>query len=119
MLKFFHLAIIMVAVYLPDQTWAMPALVAINILFSIMFYWLCFGLLTGLKASAINDEIDVADAWTSRVVQTGATLVMFMSGDTMIIALAAFSLPWIITNLFTDTFATLVKWDILEVTDKE
>ena len=119
MLKFFHLAIIMVAVYLPDQAWALPALAAINITFSLMFYWLCFGLLTGLKASSINDDIDVADAWTSRVVQTGATIVMLMTGDTILIAIAAFSLPWIITNLITDSFATLVKWEILEVTDKE
>lgn len=119
MIKFIHLAIIMVAVYLPDQTWAFPTLAAINLVFSIMFYWLCFGLLTGLKASSINEDIDVPDAWTSRVVQTGATIVLFTTGDIYLIMIAAFSLPWIATNLLTDTFATLVKWEILEVTDKE
>ena len=119
MIKFIHLALILTAVYLPQAVWAMPTLALINLFFSILFYWLCFGLLTGLKASSINDEIEVSEAWMGRVIQASATAVLFMSGEPVYQYIAMFSLPWIITNWITDTFATLVKWEVLEVTDKE
>ena len=119
MIKFIHLAIIMVAAYLPQAVWAMPTLALINIVFSVMFYWLCFGLLAGLKVAGINDEMEVADAWTSRVIQASATALLFMSNDPTYQYIAMISLPWIVINWFTDAFATLVKWEILEVTDKE
>ena len=99
--------------------WALPTLAALNLFFAVMFYWLCVGLLAGLRASTINSELEVADAWTARVIQISATLVLYMTGDTLYQFIAIFSMPWILTNTFTDTFATLVKWQILEVTDKE
>ena len=109
----------MVAVYVPDQAWALPTLAAISIFYASLFYWLCFGLLAGLKASSINHEIEVADAWSRRMIQTLATIVLIASGDMVFIVMGVFTLPWIITNTVTDMFATLVKWNILEVTDKE
>lgn len=119
MIKYIHLAILLVAVYLPEAVWALPTLAVLNLFFSVLFYWLCFGLLTGLKASSINEDIDLADAWSGRVIQATATVVLFLSPDPTYQYIAMFSLPWIVTNWITDIFATLVKWDVLEVTDKE
>lgn len=117
-MSYIHLALILTAVYLPQYAvWAMPTLAAINVVFAIIFYWLCFGLLTGLKASGVNPEMDVPIAWTSRVIQTAATLVLIMSGNPWFVYIALLSLPWIIINIFTDGFGTLVKWEVLEVTD--
>ena len=117
-MRYIHLALILTAVYLPQYAvWAMPALAAVNVFFSLMFYWLCFGLLSGLKVSGINPEMDVPVAWTSRVVQLSATLVLLMSGNPYFVYIAIFSLPWITLNIFTDGFGTLVKWEVLEVTD--
>ena len=118
-MRFIHLALIMVAVYVPSAEWALPALATINIFFALIFYWLTFGLVCGLKSSTVNSELEVSDAWTSRVVQLGATAVLLMSGDITYIAIAMFSLPWIIINVFTDIFATLLKWEVIEVMDKE
>ena len=119
MLKYIHLGVIITASYVPSAVWALPTLAVINVVFAVMFYWLCFGLLAGLRASNINPEIEVAEAWTSRVVQTGATAFLFLQNDPIYMMVAMFSLPWIITNIVTDIFATLVKWEVLEVTDKE
>lgn len=118
-MRYIHLALIMVAVYLPTMTWALPALAAIQIFFALMFYWLVFGLVSGLKVSSINTDMDTPTAWTSRIVQTGATAVLFLTWDPMYQAIAIFSLPWIIINLFTDFLATMVKWEILDVKDIE
>jgi hypothetical protein len=119
MLKYAHLALIMVAAYFPDMAWAMPTLATIQVFFAVMFYWLCFGLLSGLKTSGINPEMDTPGAWTNRIVQTGATAVLFLSWDPVYQAIAIFTLPWIIINIFTDILATLVKWEIVDITDKE
>ena len=119
MIKYAHLAIIMVAVYLPAATWAMPALAVIQVLLSLMFYWLMFGLLSGLKTSSINPDMDTPGAWTSRIVQAGAAGVLFLSWDPVYQAIAIFSLPWVIVNISTDVLATLVKWEILDITQDE
>lgn len=119
MMKYAHLAVIMVAAYFPDMAWAMPALATVQVFFAIMFYWLCFGLLSGLKVSSINTEMDTPGAWTTRIVQTGATAVLFLSWDPVYQAIAIFSLPWIIVNIFTDILATLVKWEIVDIAIKD
>ena len=119
LLTYIHLAILLAAVYLPQYAiWAMPSLAAINLLFSAMFYMLCFHLLSGLKASSVNAEMDVPAAWTTRTVQIGATAVLLMSANQYFVWIAIFSMPWIILNIFTDAFGTLVKWEILEITDR-
>lgn len=118
-MRYIHLALIMAVVYLPMVTWALPALAAVQILFAVMFYWLTFGLVSGLKTSSINPEMDTPTAWTSRVVQTGATAVLFMTWDPFYQAIAIFSLPWIIINIMTDVLATLVKWEIVQINDNE
>lgn len=115
LLKYIHLAILLVAVFLPDQLWASPTLAAINAFFALFFYWLCFGLLTGLKISTLNDDIDVAEALTNKMIQVTSTIFLFSTGDLTYQLIAAFTAPWVITNTITDIFSTLVKWEILEI----
>jgi len=117
-LAYIHLAFILLAVYVPSFIWALPTLATISLVFSALFYWLCFSLLAGLKISEVNDDIDVTSAWTSRLVQILATVVLIQAGDTYLY-IALFTLPWIVINTLTDAFATLIKWEILAVTDKE
>jgi len=113
-----HLALILVTVFLPTEAyWSLPTLALIQIIFSSMFYYLCFCLLAGLKTSGVNFDMVVPDAWSSRFVQVGATIVLIMTGNIYFICIAMFSLPWIILNVFTDLFGTLVKWEILDVVD--
>ena len=57
----------------------------------------------------------IPDAWASRLVQVVATIVLIMSGNIFFICIAMFSLPWIILNVITDIFGTLVKLEILDV----
>ena len=109
----------MVAVYMPEETWALPLIAAINLLFSALFYWLCLGLIAGLKASSLNYDMEVADAWTRRMISTLGAIVLLMSGDSTFVMIGVFTLPWIITNILADMFATLVKWEILQITDKK
>tara|TARA_R110000796_G_scaffold35564_2_gene91273 strand:- start:216 stop:530 length:315 start_codon:yes stop_codon:yes gene_type:complete len=104
---------------MPDQAWALPALAGLTIAYGMLFYWLCYGLLTGLKVSSVNSEIEVADAWTARIIQLACVTVLYMSGDTNYMLVAAFALPWTVISVLVDIFATLIKWDILEVQDKE
>ena len=119
MIRYLHLAVVLVAVYLPDQTWALPLLAGVNLIFALMFYQLCFGLLAGLKVSQLNGEIEISESWASRLIQIVATILLFMTGDMTYMLIAAFSAPWIITNTVTDIFATLLKLDIIAITDKE
>lgn len=118
-MRYIHFGLVLVSVYLPNMIWALPALATIQLLFAIMFYWLMFGLLSGLKASGINPEMDTPTTWTSRIIQTGATIVLFMTWDPYYQAIAIFTLPWIVINIVTDALATLVKWEILDITSKE
>lgn len=119
MLRYLHLAVVLVAVYLPDQTWALPLLAGVNVVFALMFFYLCFSLLAGLKVSELNSEIEISESWSSRVVQMVATIVLFMTGDMTYMLIAAFTAPWIVINTITDIFATLLKLDIIAITDKE
>jgi hypothetical protein len=119
-LRYIHLALILIAVYIPDYApWALPTLAAVQVVFALMFYWLCFTLLSGLSISNVNSEIEVADAWSSRFIQFGATALLYSTGDPLYQFIAIASAPWIVINIMTDAFATLIKWEILEVTDKE
>lgn len=119
-MRYIHLSIILVAVYLPQYAvWALPTLAGINLLFAVMFYSLCFSLLAGLKSSGINEEMIVTDTWSSRVIQAVSATILLMSGDFWFVAIGIFTLPWIIINIVTDAFATLVKWEVLEISDKE
>jgi hypothetical protein len=116
LIKFIHLAIIMLAVYAPvTAPWAMPALATINIIFAAVFYWLCFGLLSGTRASGLNPDMVVADAWTSRVIQAGGTTILFATGDPTYQYIALMSVPWIVISVFTDTLGTLIAWNIVEI----
>ena len=67
----------------------------------------------------MNEDIDVHDMIILRMVTLISLLVLFVSGEMVYIIIAAASAPWLITNIITDIFAVLVKWEILEVTDKE
>ena len=80
-----------------------------------MFYWLTFQLMAGLKNSEIHPEIDVAEAWTSRAIQITGTLILIMSGEQVYQYIAMFSMAWVVTNVITDAFATLLKWEILAI----
>ena len=119
-MRYIHLGLIFAAVYLthlPDFYWVMPALATINVVIASVFYWLCFGLLTGIKSSSVNLDFVVADTWTNRVIQLSATLVLLMSGDILYMTIAAASLPFNIISIVTDAFATLIKWEYVEITD--
>jgi p-aminobenzoyl-glutamate transporter AbgT len=119
LLRYSHLAVILVAVFLPEQEWALPVLAGFHIVLTFFFFYLIFGLLCGLSKSNVNEDIDVHDMIILRMVTLLSLLVLFVSGEMVYIIIAAASAPWLITNIITDIFAVLVKWEILEVTDKE
>ncbi len=119
MLRYSHLAVILVAVFLPEQEWALPVLAVFHVVMTSLFFYLVFCLLCGLSKSNVNEDIDVHDMIILRMVTFLSLLVLFVSGEMVYIIIAAASSPWVITNTMTDIFAVLVKWEILEVTDKE
>lgn len=118
-MKYIHLALILVAVYFTEyQDFALGAIATINILFATLFYWLSFSLLAGLSVSEVNPEIEVSDALASRLIHITGTIVLLMAGD-VYTYIALITAPWVIVNTFTDFFAMLVKWQILQIHDKE
>ena len=118
-LRYAHLTVILIAVFLPDETWALPVLAGFHLVLTFFFHYLVFGLLTGISKSDINEEIDLHDMIILRMITALSLLVLVTSGDVTYWIVAAISAPWYITNVITDIFALLVKWEILEITDKE
>lgn len=115
MIKYAHFALCMIAVYLPSMTWAYPILAAVHVIFSIMFYWLCLNLLSGLSSSGINADIDIPEAWTSTIIHIAGTAFLFLTWDPMYQAIAIFTVPWVMINIFTNILATFVKWEIIDI----
>lgn len=121
MLKYIQLGLLLSIVYLPEyREAALLTIATLTTLYCLLFYWTMFEVTSGLMTSKINVNIEVTEAWTSRVIQMGMVSVLFIvSGDFNYQIVAAFAIPWLAINTSTDTFATLVKWEILEIQDKE
>ena len=119
MLRYIHLAIILIAVYVPTQTWAIPVLAGIQLALTVFFYYMVFGLLSGLSRSGLNEDIDVQDMLITRIVTGLSLTILIMTWQPVYWVIAALAMPWYITNILTDIFAILVKYQVLEITDKE
>ena len=119
MLRYTHLAIILIAVYMPDQTWAIPTLAGIQLALTAFFYYMVFGLLSGLSRSGLNEDIDIQDMLITRIVTGLSLTILIMTGQPIYWVIAALAMPWYVTNILTDIFAILVKYEVLEITDKE
>lgn len=119
MLRYTHLAIILIAVYLPAETWAIPTLAGIQLALTAFFYYMVFGLLSGISRSALSEDIDIQDMLINRIVIGLSLTILIMTGQPIYWVIAALSMPWYVTNILTDIFAILVKYEVLEITDKE
>jgi hypothetical protein len=117
-MPYINLALAMVAVYFPYQTWAINTLVVFNLIFASLFYWLCMNTVSGFVTTRINTNIDLARVWLSRIVQMFSVFVMYKYGGTYALT-AMFILPWIVIATTSDSIATLVKWEILGIVPKE
>lgn len=113
-MAYFHLIVILLTTFVPDFIWGLPTLAAINVAMGLIFYWLCFELLTGLKISAVNVEIDTASALTSKLIQITGTILLWKSGG-VYETIAYLSMPYLAISFVTDAFAFLVKKEILQI----
>ena len=111
------LALISLAVWYP-MGWVLPTLAAMILFFAGLFYSLMFNLVAGLSVSSINTEFDLSKTWTSQVTHIGAVGVLIGSGGWFLWA-GIFAAPWILVNLSTNVLSTLVKLELLKITDKD
>lgn len=98
--------------------WVLPTLAASTVFFSLVFYHLMYNLVAGLSISAITTDFDLSTAWTNQITHIASSAVLIGSGG-WFVYVGVFALPWVIVNFFTNVLSTLVKLEIVNITDKD
>jgi hypothetical protein len=117
MIHYSLLVLILMSSFYP-LPWIRPAISAIMVMLSIFFYWMNIQLISGIMVSKLNDEIDVVMAWSNGIIRIAAVGTLAMSPDPYVLA-ALFALPWVFISMSCDILATLVKWEFIQIQDRE
>jgi hypothetical protein len=114
-MKYITLALLLAYTF-GGQLWVAPVLAWVTVFFASLFYWLCFSLIVGTKKTDLYTEFHVADIATLRVIQIALVVFLWVTGYGYH---AMFTLPWTIIMTMTDILTILVKWEIIEYTNRD
>lgn len=113
----FALAALLVAYTQFQVPYTLEIVAATLFCFSLIYYYMIFGLVTGLsEAQLLVSKDDIQNSTISTLVHITGAVVMYMSGYELV---TAFILPWIVLAAITLGFSILIYFEILEIHDKE
>jgi hypothetical protein len=118
MFLYTQLALLSYGVFYQDMT-AIYIIAGWMIFVSTFFYYMCFGLVSGLTKSKINYELPVGDSLLVRVMHITTVITIFKYGEIEWVYAVIYTIPWIAVNILTDGLALLVRKEILVIVDKE
>ena len=113
MIKYLILVATAVGVlYNPTYYWLLDLVAILLVIFSVMYYNICFQSLSGLTFSTLNLEANLSDTWLRRLIHILAAIVLLKYDY---IEVFYFILPWLILNTTSELVTTLIRFKILEI----
>lgn len=97
--------------------YALETLLTIMAIFSLIYYNLCFKLLTGLAVSHVmSEKEDVKSALLSNLTHIAGFVTLFQSGYQLYSMILA---PWIVMSTVTMVFAFLLYIEYVEIKESD